>query len=144
MSECRLHRADGSKNSFPLAQGPVTFGRGASANLRIDDEFVSRLHCEVFLRNGSAVIRDLNSHNGTFVNGNRTEESVLATGDKLQLGKTNLIVQLDARVVPAQAGEASPQHAVDAIFRVIPEEPQRPSPAQTVLIPGPRVIPPKP
>ena len=64
------------------AEGEVRIGRGSDSHLRITESWVSRNHAAIRMRRGEASLRDLDSHNGTFVNGERvTGERVLAPGD---------------------------------------------------------------
>ncbi len=63
-------------------------GRSASAHLRINSSSVSRKHCEIFEKNGKDYIRDLNSSNGTRLNGERLDSiKKLKPGSQLQVGK---------------------------------------------------------
>lgn len=64
-----------------LTGAPITVGRGESAQLRIQSNRVSREHAVILLDGDRALVRDLGSTNGTFINGNRVEESVLSDGD---------------------------------------------------------------
>jgi ABC-type multidrug transport system ATPase subunit/pSer/pThr/pTyr-binding forkhead associated (FHA) protein len=65
----------------------VEFGRdGAPGRILVDHTSISSLHAEITLTRLSAVLRDLCSKNGTFVNGERIEERVLQEGDLIQLG----------------------------------------------------------
>lgn len=65
----------------------VKMGRDATCQIPLDDPHVSRLHCEIFTRNGTdIVIRDLGSTNGIFVNGKRVTEQTLLDGDKILVG----------------------------------------------------------
>jgi predicted component of type VI protein secretion system len=67
--------------------GAVTIGRGRDADLVLADELVSRRHAQVTLVGSLAVVEDLGSRNGTFVNGEGIHGPVrLAPGDQLQLG----------------------------------------------------------
>lgn len=69
--------------------GEVTVaGRSDDSDIVLDDISVSRQHA-VFQRtaSGRITVRDLNSLNGTYVNGTRVEESVLRSGDEIQIGK---------------------------------------------------------
>jgi len=62
-------------------------GRGDDCHLRPQVDAISRRHCVVITTENEAVVRDLNSRNGTFVNNERVaEESVLLTGDVLRVG----------------------------------------------------------
>jgi len=65
---------------------PVRIGRGEEADIRLDDEGISRLHCSLEARGAQAVLRDLGSQNGTYVGGDRIQERVLADGDRVQIG----------------------------------------------------------
>ncbi len=73
---------------YPL--GSVTrLGRGTDMDIRVDDPGCSRHHAEIVLGT-DVVIRDLNSTNGTSVNGRRISSAVLADGARIQLGTTTL------------------------------------------------------
>jgi pSer/pThr/pTyr-binding forkhead associated (FHA) protein len=69
----------------------VTLGRDESADLRLGDRAVSRRHAHVRVEGETAVIEDLGSRNGTFVNAERVDEPRrLRVGDAIQLGGTVL------------------------------------------------------
>jgi pSer/pThr/pTyr-binding forkhead associated (FHA) protein len=62
-------------------------GRGDDCHLRPQSDAVSRQHCVIITTDSEVVVRDLNSRNGTYVNGERVgEEAVLLTGDVLRVG----------------------------------------------------------
>ena len=67
-------------------------GRAESCEILLDDISVSRIHAE-FTRtaNGRIALRDLNSLNGTYVNGVRVESVTLSSGDEVQIGKYKLV-----------------------------------------------------
>jgi pSer/pThr/pTyr-binding forkhead associated (FHA) protein len=70
-------------------EAPLTVGRAADADLVLADELVSRRHARVSQRGAGAVVEDLGSRNGTFVNGNQIHGPTrLVPGDQLQLGVT--------------------------------------------------------
>jgi hypothetical protein len=73
--------------------GPVTvIGRGVEADVKVTDTGVSRRHAEVTLRpDGTAELVDLQSTNGTTVNGERRTRAELADGDRLGIGATELV-----------------------------------------------------
>jgi hypothetical protein len=75
---------------YPLARAITRMGRGTDTDIRIDDPGVSRHHCEIVLGT-DIVLRDLNSTNGTWVNGERVGELVLTEGTAIQLGGTTLV-----------------------------------------------------
>jgi signal transduction histidine kinase len=76
---------------FRLDEPTVTLGRGASNAVQLHDTEVSREHAELRRRDNVFVIRDLNSSNGTYVNGRPVKEQELASGDQVQLGRTLLL-----------------------------------------------------
>jgi len=67
-------------------QLPVVFGRGDSANVQLQNRWVSRLHCSIDLDSRGFVIRDLNSRHGVFVNGRQVNEAILSDGDSIAVG----------------------------------------------------------
>jgi pSer/pThr/pTyr-binding forkhead associated (FHA) protein len=79
---------------FRLLPGePKTIGRATGADFIVDAALVSRVHCRLTaLDSGELEVKDLGSTNGTFVNGERIETAHLAAGDKLQVGRVELVV----------------------------------------------------
>jgi len=71
----------GPPEQTPLSGFPFTLGRGESADLVVDSGRVSREHAMILQSGGEYRLRDLGSTNGTFVNGQRIEESLLGDGD---------------------------------------------------------------
>jgi len=69
-----------------------TLGRAVGADFIVDAALVSRVHCRLtLLPGGDLEVRDLESTNGTFVNGLRIEAARLAPGDRLQVGRMELV-----------------------------------------------------
>jgi len=68
---------------------PVTVGRDPDVELRLPDPYVSHYHCKIDQVDGTVLVRDLGSRNGTFINGVRVTESHLMPGDRLTVGRTN-------------------------------------------------------
>jgi len=75
--------------AHPLTRAVTRLGRGTDVDIRVDDPGVSRHHAEILL-GGEIVLRDLNSTNGTYVDGVQVGESVLRDGVVIQLGGTRL------------------------------------------------------
>lgn len=137
-------RGDGNTVTSLLGDSPVLIGRGAAATIRMLDEFASRVHCEVTLRNGQVVLRDLDSHNGTLVNGQRIQEKILAPGDQLQIGLTQLTAQITQKPASPTAPVGQPSTPdFDVVLRVVPTAAQKPNPSETVRIALPPNIAPK-
>ena len=72
---------------------PAALGRNPDADVRLDDSWVSRVHCEISEISGNLLVRDLGSTNGTLVNGKQVNESRLLPGDFLTVGLTIFRVQ---------------------------------------------------
>jgi pSer/pThr/pTyr-binding forkhead associated (FHA) protein len=73
-----------------LEQEITRIGRGLAADLRLDENSVSRRHAMLVHDAGGARILDDRSSNGTFVNGRRVEQASLESGDVLMLGRVVL------------------------------------------------------
>ncbi len=98
---------DGRTRTLPLDGRPVTIGRAPDNRLRIDDPRVSRHHARIVLRDGSYVLVDLGSTNGTWVEGLRVSEVVLGAGDRIDIaaGAAELRVETAAtRPAPERSG----------------------------------------
>ena len=80
---------------FPLSQSVTNIGRRLDNQLVIDDPRISRNHAQVRAIKGRFVIFDLNSTGGTFVNGQRTSQSVMYPGDVISLAGVPLIYGQD-------------------------------------------------
>lgn len=77
---------DRSGTMFVLDEGSLDFGRGETADVRVDDPLVSRRHARVERTGGVAYLEDLASTNGTYVNGRPIRRHLLADGDRIGLG----------------------------------------------------------
>ena len=83
---CPERRNDRSHHE--LKADKTTIGRVEDNTFQIAEPSVSSHHCEILLRGSDVVIRDLNSTNGTFINGEKVTESVLKPGQMLRLGRS--------------------------------------------------------
>jgi hypothetical protein len=77
--------------AVPLGPDPVLIGRDPQNDVVLDDRRVSRKHAEVRLRLGRYTLYDLQSTNGTYVNGRRVAEKVLEDGDKISIGGLEIV-----------------------------------------------------
>ena len=76
-----------------IAPGTIkTIGRSARAEFIVEAALVSRLHCRLTADANELLVEDLESTNGIFVNGAKTERAVLATGDILSVGRVDFEV----------------------------------------------------
>src|SRR3954470_24003242 len=94
---------------------PVTIGREEGNALRLNDERISRYHAKVQVEDGDIILTDLDSTNGTRVNGTAIQIRRLRPGDQVSIGRTMLlfgtmeeIASRGAASVPAH-GEAQAQ-----------------------------------
>ncbi len=78
-----------------LKADKTTVGRVEDNTFQIVEPSVSSHHCEVLLRGKEVVVRDLNSTNGTFINGARITESVIKPGQILRLGQIEIRLETD-------------------------------------------------
>lgn len=80
-----------------LPSSTKTIGRATGADFILDESLVSRVHCRVEVNvSGDLDVTDLGSTNGTFVNGNRVTTARLVPGDRLKVGRVELIALKDA------------------------------------------------
>jgi pSer/pThr/pTyr-binding forkhead associated (FHA) protein len=74
---------------WDVSGSPLSVGRGDEVHVKIDDEAMSRQHFVIEpLSPSSYRVRDLNSSNGTYLNGSRVVESPLKSGDRVKAGNT--------------------------------------------------------
>ncbi|MHB8630687.1 MAG: FhaA domain-containing protein [Candidatus Limnocylindria bacterium] len=83
------------RREVPLTAEPIGIGRDPKNDIVLDDRRVSRRHAEVRLRLGRYTLYDLQSTNGTFVNGRRIAEMVLSDDDRITIGGAELVVRLE-------------------------------------------------
>lgn len=81
-----------SVDSIAIRRLPMTVGRCQSSDLRINDRWVSRQHCQLCQVGGTLTVRDLGSTHGTFVNGNQIAEARVQPGDEIRVGLSCLLM----------------------------------------------------
>ena len=82
--------------SHELKVDKTTIGRVEDNTFQIPEPSVSSHHCEVLLRGNEVVVRDLNSTNGSFINGEKITEKGLKPGQTLRLGQIEMRLETDA------------------------------------------------
>ena len=75
---------------YPVPDGGLTIGRSSDNALHLPDEVASRQHARIELQQGVFTLTDLNSANGTFVNGRRVREQRLQDGDEIRIGRNRM------------------------------------------------------
>jgi pSer/pThr/pTyr-binding forkhead associated (FHA) protein len=82
---------------FRILPGNIkTIGRSTGADFIVEAPLVSRVHCRLTAGATELEVLDLDSTNGTFVNGERVERRTLKIGDRLGVGRVELVVQREA------------------------------------------------
>ena len=78
----------------PLEAETVSIGRASDCTIPIKDRYLSRRHAEIVPVNGSWMLKDCGSANGTFLNGMRVDrDRQLHTGDRIRLGDTEIVFE---------------------------------------------------
>jgi pSer/pThr/pTyr-binding forkhead associated (FHA) protein len=95
-----LDNAD--KTAFPLFDAEYTIGREANNGIQVPDSSVSGTHAKVRKTSDGYLLEDLNSRNGTYVNGERVQSRLLKSDDKIRLGKVHMIFNLPTQMVPTK------------------------------------------
>jgi pSer/pThr/pTyr-binding forkhead associated (FHA) protein len=92
-----LRSDEGDPIVLRLPAGAVkTIGRGAQADFILEAALVSRVHCRLSADPSQQLImEDLESTNGTLVNGERMDRAVLKAGDRLTVGRVEFVVGVD-------------------------------------------------
>ena len=83
--------SDGRRTSLPLGRSYI--GRDAASDLRLLDASVSRRHARLTVSPSEVLVEDLNSQNGTRLNGQPTIRAVVGSGDKLAFGKAEVVIE---------------------------------------------------
>jgi two-component system cell cycle response regulator len=76
---------------YPLLEAHSSVGRSSKCTICISDKQISRRHFEICLDAEGAVLHDLGSKNGTFVNGVKCDQHRLADGDKIQISAATIM-----------------------------------------------------
>ncbi|MEE2712353.1 MAG: FHA domain-containing protein [Planctomycetota bacterium] len=107
----------GHREIYEILEDTLVVGRDAACAIQLQDHKISRRHAEIVRRDGVLHIRDLESSNGTLVNGLPIfRATALADGDKIDLGGNSILWVTEARTAmsmdcgePATAAAAAPQ-----------------------------------
>ncbi len=116
--------------TFQLTEAVVNIGRRLDNTLVVDDPRVSRNHAQLRAIKGRYVLFDLNSTGGTFVNGQRANQTVLYPGDVISLAGVSLIFGQDNPVSTRDISDTSPRNDAGAdrstaVIRTLPPTPKK-------------------
>ena len=92
-----------------LSDSGVTIGRGESASLVVDDSLISGEHLTIKRVDGSWWAFDLDSSNGTRINGKDIKSIALSGDEKIELGDTRILFQINTATAPATATTTAPK-----------------------------------
>ena len=95
---------------------PVTIGREEGNGLRLNDERVSRFHAKVQIEDGDIILTDLDSTNGTRVNGSAIQIRRLRAGDQVSIGRTMLLFGTMEEIAARRATAVPASEAAQHIF----------------------------
>lgn len=88
-------RAAGASATLPTKDDEILLGRAANAQLDVDDDYASSRHAKIWRDDEGFVVEDLQSLNGTYVNGQRISEPTrIDIGDVVRVGRSQM--QLEA------------------------------------------------
>lgn len=93
MSDLILMNITGEGKTHSINKIPFKIGRNGKNDLVLESKIVSREHAQIKRAKEGLAIVDLDSHNGTFVNGARIKEAVLRDGDEILIGETLMLYQ---------------------------------------------------
>ena len=113
----------------------TTIGRVEDNTFQIADASVSSHHCEVHLRGSEVFIRDLNSTNGSYINGEKVTEQVLKPGQTLRLGQVELKLEVEGMAAASSGTSATSATSATAAGATPPPVPAKKQVDATMLIP---------
>ena len=126
----------GIPKDIELTGEPLSIGRSREADIPLLDDKVSRVHCGIRLSDGEFYLKDLKSRNGTFVNGQRVDDTAtLKAGDRIQVGSTVFVLETASEQEDAQKALGTVQDAMadgkgyTTILKEIVEDIPPPAPA---------------
>ena len=124
-------KPSGKRVDIPIKSPTVTIGRGDECTIRVPAGSVSRKHCELAVKDDRVQVKDLDSSNGTFVNGDRIKEVFLDLGDMLTIGRVNFQLQINGRpaeIEPFQPIGAGQEPGAPLVSEDDAPEPHPPAP----------------
>jgi pSer/pThr/pTyr-binding forkhead associated (FHA) protein len=92
-----LVKKGGSQKSFPLPSSVTVIGRRGDCDLCVPLSSVSRRHCQLSLESNTLKVRDLDSRNGTLLNGKLIDEATVGAGDLVEVGPLKFVFQIDGK-----------------------------------------------
>jgi len=113
-------RGNDQGTRFELEEAILRLGRDKSSAIHVHDTEVSRHHAEFRRTHRDFTVSDLNSSNGTFVNGKRVNQHLLASGDQVQVGVTLMLY-----TGPSEESHGTIGNSVDIAAQATPDDHSR-------------------
>jgi pSer/pThr/pTyr-binding forkhead associated (FHA) protein len=111
-----IYRGDAFERRETVAQDIVKVGKDPKSHLRVDDDAASRMHAVIEVSSPEDItLIDLGNDPGTLVNGARVNKCKLHVGDRIEIGRTQIVLesaQTEAEPVMAAPAQAMPRAAV--------------------------------
>jgi pSer/pThr/pTyr-binding forkhead associated (FHA) protein len=115
MPKLQISLPDGTQNSFELIEDTITLGRVEDNIIQIDDASVSSHHAELVRDGDDYILRDLDSTNGTRLNGTAHTEGRLKDGDEITFGKIDAIYESEHSAAAQAVAQPMPEEAAVAM-----------------------------
>jgi pSer/pThr/pTyr-binding forkhead associated (FHA) protein len=96
MAKLVLLSAGMTGRTHELKAEKTTIGRVEDNTFQIAEPSVSSHHCEIIVKGNDVIVKDLNSTNGTFINGDKVSEAPLKPGQILRLGQIEMRLETEA------------------------------------------------
>ena len=106
-----------SSVSYLLTEQGVQIGRADECDITLSSQNVSRRHARVFVYQGRPYVQDLGSRNGVYVNGVRTQEQALSSGDTLTMGE--FVFQVTSGSDPVVTARGSSRTALYGVAAIV-------------------------
>ena len=92
-----VFKKSGPQKTYRLPSSVTVIGRRSNCDFYVPLMSVSRRHCQLNRHQGVLKIRDLDSRNGTYLNGKRVDEAVIKAGDYIKVGPLTFAFQIDGQ-----------------------------------------------
>ncbi len=125
MAKLIISLSDEETREFELDQEQITIGRRANNDVQIENLAVSGRHAKIITILNDSFIEDLNSTNGTYVNGVLVKKQVLRNGDEVTIGK-NKLVYLNDQASQHMNEATAAEHRYESAPSSQPEQPAQP------------------
>ncbi|WP_416211466.1 ATP-binding cassette domain-containing protein [Frankia sp. Cas3] len=103
----RLEREHGRRNTYPLRRGTMSMGRSRDNDIVVADLLASRRHAEIFVGQSGVHVVDLDSANGTFLNGRKISREAVAQRDIIAVGHHLFQLEGDTLVEYLDSGDVT-------------------------------------